>query len=90
VRGRREADQEHAGVRIAEARQRTRPVPLSPVAARRNGRDGLAVRDQSRASPAPHDPAREILEGAGARSRLVLSPGLADNHAGMIATRGDP
>ena len=59
---RREADHHQPRARVAEARQRARPVALALVAARRVGRDGLAPRDQPRAAAARLDLGGERVE----------------------------
>src|SRR6266850_2300831 len=58
----REPDQQQPRARVTEARKRTRPVALAPIAERRRGGGSLAMRDESPAAPAAHDPRVETLE----------------------------
>jgi hypothetical protein len=57
-----QAHEKDARFRIAEARQRSRPVVLAVIAGRRNGGHRFAMLDQTRASPTRDDAAGEIAE----------------------------
>ena len=62
VGGRRQAEQQHARVRVAEARQRAAPVGLAGEGRPLLARDPLAPGDEPRAAPAGRDPGLEVGE----------------------------
>src|SRR5437773_953001 len=70
-RGRCEPDEEEARLRVAEARQRPRPVGEARIPARRRRRDGFAMGDEPGAGATSHDHAREPLESALQFGRIV-------------------
>ena len=87
VRGRRQAEQQHARVRVAEARQRAAPVGLAgegrallrarPARARRRGAGsaGSAVTRPSRSASAATRRARAPAGAAGVRAADTSGPG---------------
>jgi len=72
VRGGRQADQQQARTRIAEARQRARPVLLAGVARRRLHGDGFTMGDQPGTATAADDAGVEMVE----RASILQSGGI--------------
>src|SRR5258705_5174859 len=69
---RRQPHQQEPRIRVAEARQRSRPVALALVARRRLGRNGLAMGDETRASAAIDDRRVQLRE----RPRVLQFAGI--------------